>query len=495
RDALFNKEIKSKIKIDEEDILKGIIKYNTRLNVDIFSSKDSAQVYKIFNELSSNRTINLLSEVEERDSIEISFGDIKDELLEDSLFSLHIGEFTKPQKKEEGWYLFYLKNKSSNIAINEKGSIENKVIKIIQDRRTEAAYYDFMKKTFQGKIIEADENLFLMVSENIIKIFKESNQNPDTSSKFYLNENEMEKLKAEIGTEDLNKIFFTVDDRPVILKEFLADMLLEGFSTKSFNSNEINFRLNKMVKYFIEKEYLTNLGYKQGLHNLPEVKEQLEIWKTNFLAQLYKNSFTDSARSDENEIYQHFLENQEEENIKQIKIIELLTDSLEVIEQVLNKLENGESFKILAEKFSNKSKIESEFIPVTMFGEIGRIASSMKINEVYGPLKVENGYSIFQLIDVKETSDSIKQTFEEARERIKGNLFYNKMNDILTRKTVDLANKYKISINEGVLNSAQVMKIKMYVQRLMGFGGRISAVPFTNPWYEWIYKTDIKVVP
>lgn len=501
RDALFNKEIKSKIKIDERDILKGINKYNTKLKVEIFSSTDSVQIYKIFNELNSGVLIDSLSDVDERDSAEISFGDIKDEILEDTLFSIFIGEFTIPAKTEDGWFLFFLKDKISNITSVDEKNILSKVDKIIRDRLTEKAYYKYMEEVFKDKIIEADKDLFQLLSENIYNILKQNEKEMfSSSSKFYLNESDFEKIKSELGNEILNEIFFTVDDNPVTLKDFLADLLLEGFSIKSIDMNELNFRLSKQVKNFIEKEYLANIGYKQGLQNLPEVKEQLEMWKDHYLAQFYKNTFIDSARSTDEEVYKYFLELQEGEKIKGVNIVELLTDSLEVIEYVLDQLGKGKDFKELAVKFTKREWTKNrggEFglFPVTMFGKIGRIADNMKIGDIYGPIKVEEGYSIFQLIEIKETKDSVVHSFAEVKDRMTSGLFYQKMNDILTKKTIELANKYKISIDEGALNSLEVMKIKMFTQRLMGFGGRISAVPLTTPWYEWIKKIEIPVIP
>jgi parvulin-like peptidyl-prolyl isomerase len=501
RDALFNKEIKSKIIIDEQDILKGINKYNTKLKVEIFSSKDSVQIYKIFNELSSGIPFDSLSDVDEKDSAEISFGDIKDESIEDTLYSLFIGENTKHIKTEDSWFLFYLTNRISSISSEDEKSVLSKVDKIIRERRTEKAYYKYMEEVFKDKIIEADKDLFLLLSENIYNILKQNeNEVLSSSSKFYLNESDFERLKTELGNETLNKNFFTVDDKPIALKDFLADLLLEGFSIKSLDTNEINFRLSRQVKNFIEKEYLANIGYKQGLQNSPEVKEQLEMWKENYLAQFYKNTFIESARANEDEVYEYFLEYQNKEKIKQVNIVELLTDSLEIIEYVLNQLEKGEDFKILAAKFTKRDWTKNQngefgFFPVTMFGEIGRIADNMKIGDIYGPIKVEEGYSIFQLIDIKETEDSIVHSFAEVKDRMANSLFYEKMNDILIRKTIELANKYKIGIDEGALNSLDVLKIKMFTQRLMGFGGRISAVPFTSPWYEWIYQMEIPVIP
>ena len=52
-------------------------------------------------------------------------------------------------------------------------------------------------------------------------------------------------------------------------------------------------------------------------------------------------------------------------------------------------------------------------------------------------------------------------------------------------KTVSLAKKYGISVNSDVLNSIKVTNVEMMVYRILGFGGQITAVPFSQSFYKW----------
>jgi parvulin-like peptidyl-prolyl isomerase len=500
RDALFEKEIKSKVKVENEEILEGIKKIDTKLTVEIFSSTDSNHIYRVFSDLNRGIPADSITNFDEKDSSEITFGTMNDEVLEDSLFSFSSGKYTNPVKTGTGWFVFYLKDKTSNV-ITDDAATRKKVEDIIKNRRIEKKYYDYFGKIFKNKTTEADKDLFFILSENIFNVLKEKNIGiTDTSSQFYLDEGDFEKIKDNLRGNILNNIFFRVDNKPVTINDFLADLLLAGFSVKTINKNEINFKLSKLSKDLMEKEFLANLGYKQGLQNLPEVKEQLEMWKDNFLSQIYKNTFIDSARVNEKEVYDYYLKSQNGEKVKQVNIVELLTDSLEIIGYVLDQIRNGKGFKELAAEFTERKWTKNEggefgFFPVTMFGEIGRIANDMKIGDIYGPIKVDEGYSLFQLIDVKETEDSIVQSFVDVKDRMRNELMYKKFNGVLTKRIIELADKYKIDIDEGAFNSINLMKIKMFVHRFMGFGGRISAVPFTSPMYDWIYKDKSLVFP
>ena len=59
--------------------------------------------------------------------------------------------------------------------------------------------------------------------------------------------------------------------------------------------------------------------------------------------------------------------------------------------------------------FLNESKgMESGFFSVNSNGDVGRIAADMNIGEVYGPIKISEGYLIFKLLAVRQDSVSCK---------------------------------------------------------------------------------------
>ena len=500
RDALFQREIKSKVKIDNDEVLKGDKKYGIKLKVIIFGCKDSSRIYKIYQEAKSGISVDSLSGFDDKDTSEVTFGSMNFEAIEDSLFLLSIGEYTKPLKTESGWFIFYLNNKTKDETPEDPSNITKKVEDIVRDRHIAKAYKDYMWKVFKDKKIEANKNIFLNLSENVFNFLKEKQIAETDTSFFYLDESDIEKLKVRLGNKFLEKTFFTVNNKHITVRDFLADMLLERFSIDKLTKEEVYLRLSELTKEFIEKEYLTDLGYKEGLQNLPEVKNQLQMWKDNYLAKIYQNTLLDSARVNDKETYDYFLKKQKGDKIKQVNIVELLTDSLETIKYVLNQMRKGKDFKDLAAKLTKREGTKNKggefgFFPVTSNGEIGKIADNMKIGDIYGPIKVKEGYSMFQLIDVKETEDSIRQSFDEVKNNLKTELMNKKFQEVLNNKLLELAKKYKVNIDEGVFKSIHTTNIKMFVHRFMGFGGRIAVVPFATPLYQWFYKKKSTLLP
>ena len=61
------------------------------------------------------------------------------------------------------------------------------------------------------------------------------------------------------------------------------------------------------------------------------------------------------------------------------------------------------------------------------------------------------------------------------------------MDNLINDKTVSLAKKYKINLNEQLLKNRAVSELNTFTYRFIGFGGKIAAFPITIPMYEW-YK-------
>jgi len=157
---------------------------------------------------------------------------------------------------------------------------------------------------------------------------------------------------------------------------------------------------------------------------------------------------------------------------------------------VLEKFKEGMDFRELAIKYSIRKEVKSNdgvlgFFPVTDYGEIGRIAGSMKIGDFYGPLKVLEGYSFFKLIDKRNEIEFIKD-FENVKDKIKMELKYQKFSKLIIDKTIELANKYSVEINQELLKSIEVTNTTSVFYRYLGFGGRLLAVPMTISNYNWV---------
>jgi hypothetical protein len=277
---------------------------------------------------------------------------------------------------------------------------------------------------------------------------------------------------------------------PVSLRQFINEIAYDGFSGANANSDEIRIRFDHRIRTYIENELLSREGYRQGLQNLPEVKRTMKMWKEDYLSQLLKGQMMDSIKAgklDDNGL--SYTSSSDSSNLKYVNIVEIVTDNLDNVEKIFTELKNNEDIKQLARTYSKREDVqktggESGYFSINSRGEIGRIAAKMQIGEVYGPLKTAEGYSVFKLINRK---DSVENKMKSVNT---GNSGYDpvtkKYLNILTDYTAKLAKSYGVTINEDLLNTVEAPNLNVFAYRYLGFGGRIMAVPFTVPFMDWV---------
>lgn len=507
RDALFKKEVESKVNITDMDITLGMKRSAMQLEFSVFSSNDSVLINSIYISLTGGASFdslkNIYNEIVSKEPVYISFGDLNEETIEDSLYSLKQNQFTVPIKNNSGWFIFRLDTINTRI-INPKEHQKHKsfVENRIKERRAMKEGTKYLSTLLSGKLIDIDKTIFKMLSDKVYEIIFNKTFS-DSSASYVLSEFDVRDVLSSLPGDALTSSLIKFENNPVTLKEYLYSLNLSGFSVNQLSPENVITKLASTIKAYTEKELITREGFRQGLHNLPAIKKDVQLWKENYLAQILRNSFTDSARVGDDEIYQQYLKTVADSSlVSKVNITEVLTDNLEVIELVMNEIAKGTEFKSLAMEYTQRKWVKErggEFglFPITMFGEIGRIAGGLNVGDVYGPLTTAEGYSIFKLLEKVEGRSNFTKSFEEAKDQIKNNLFVEKLDEKFTSYTKELAKKYKVEINEPAVSNLKLTSVQMFTYRFMGFGGRITAVPYTTPWYEWYHQlqNETKKVP
>ncbi len=158
----------------------------------------------------------------------------------------------------------------------------------------------------------------------------------------------------------------------------------------------------------MKDQVLTEEGERNGFDNSDDVKKYTGIWKDYYLSKILMMNMFDSIKVGEEEAYSLYKKNKDMNiQLPLVNIAEVLTDSLVVVETVMNELAAGKNIKELAKKYTKRDSLKEKggefgFFPITEYGELGKIASQMSIGQIYGPVKLDEGYSVFQLLDKKE---------------------------------------------------------------------------------------------
>ena len=280
-------------------------------------------------------------------------------------------------------------------------------------------------------------------------------------------------------------------------------MRFENVSYDSINYSIILDALNNRTRKFIEFKILADEGYKLGLQNTKNVRDKFNMWKQNYYSQLVTMEFADSANVTDDEVKTYYNQlNRGKFKTKEVNIIEVLVKDIDSAEKVLTELGNGTDIKIIASKYSIKNGVEnsngeSGYKPIIYFNEIGSILDRMNVGEIYGPTKVSEGYSIFKLVDIREDSTEGAESYNQIKTELENELRHLKIKNTMNQFISKLAKEKNVSINQELLNSISITAHNSVVFQLLGFGGRITAVPLIAPNSEWVkdWMDSLKVIP
>jgi parvulin-like peptidyl-prolyl isomerase len=505
RDALFKIEVENKVLLSADDINNGIKKSQLKLEAQIITTTDSVIIYDLYAQLNLNRNIDsLISKISNLTSnnFNIALGSLKDEQIEDSLYSLDINGFTSPIKSEVGWVIFRIKNKTfTPFDISEQKSVDN-MKRIIRNRRIEKRYNEYLGELLSGIKINIDKEAFLLTYSNIWDKLKTKPVTNDSTKFFELSEYDFNSLLDYLGSDNLKKSLFNISKKSYTINEFLGNLTFEGFSVTTLDSMVVLNKLNQRLKKYVEQELITTEAYNRGLQLTPQVRNDLKMWQENYLAQLFYNKNLAAIKPSDIEVYNYYLNNLvNSSNIQLINVRLISIKDLDEVSNIFEELKQGTDFSQIVKSYGKTDSLVNEngetgLKPVLLLGYVGNVASELKLNEVYGPLRRNNAYTIIQVIESKNTNDSLKLSFDSIKEELKKDLSIERLNTKLKEVTSELSSKYNVKIYSNVIDKIKTSSIPMFVHRLMGFGGRIAGVPLTTPFSGWINnEVKLKLLP
>ena len=496
KDELYKREVESKIKITGEEISIGLSRVTRILEMNIVASPDSQNIWNLYDELLASDNFDSIAAASKLPNkvSEIKLGSLQDEKIEDIVYSLKMNEFTKPILSNRNWFIFKLIGDRRDETIDlSKDHAKNIVIKTLSDRKSQKIGREYLDRIFKVKTITADRKVFDIFFENLKTIILEriKKADTDTSLSIQLLQTDLFQCLSRIDKENLNKDFTIVDSDTLTIKDYAYYLIYQKIEFKSLEDNEAKIILNMAVRQFIETSVLYNEGLKSDLDKLKSVKSDLQNWRNYYLSEVLMNSYADSIKVTDAEVNQVINIDQVLSSNLKVNIREILIDNIEDAEKILNELNGGKEFESLVSiynqrEWTKKSNGEWGFFSPKDAGEIGRIAADLKIGQIYGPIMVNEGYSIFKLIDKRNQSNNQKSiTDQDSLKFIRIKIALSKMDNLINDKTVSLAKKYKININEQLLPKIETSEINTFTYRFIGFGGKIAAFPITIPMYEW----------
>lgn len=208
-----------------------------------------------------------------------------------------------------------------------------------------------------------------------------------------------------------------VNDETLSLEEFKAIFSDEEWAEMS--EEELENHLDKWIKLTL----LAQESDKRGLSDLPAVKQRISNSEKKIKANVLIANEVSSIQISENKLLNYYQVNSAEykQNRKQYKYQRILLNNKEELNQAVNDLKNGMSFKDAAIKYSNEEAGKKG-------GYMGFIAQKDVHKDLWLALEslsrynwksiiYEDGYMLLRWIEKREID--IEIPFSEVKEEIK----------------------------------------------------------------------------
>ncbi len=500
RDQLFKKEIESRINIDNEELLDAVKRGRQNLNVKFIFSQHSSEIKYLDSLIKSGASFDSLlsfrsENFEQKDFLQVTFGTMVTS-VESVLYKLQPGEISAPVNLKEGFYIFKLYSKETKNIDDEKLVSDAK--KVLRSRKIDELYYYFIQNTFKDIEAEIDSVIYKNLLANLSEILHEkyTDYKPDKyTNAFLLDEYSISLIKNKFNKNTLNRKFISAANVEISLDNYLEMLKLEAPKFRDISPGIIQNTMRVFTTNLLQREIITKIAYQENLQNDPEVIKNVNVWRNHYLSKKMEAKIYSSIEVNGDEVEKFILNSDDYKNPVEVNITEVLTPDLETMEKVMNELSAGRSISELAKIYTIRDSVKNKggefgFVHTAKLGELGRRALEINPGEIFGPVELEEGWSIFKLngkrnsVSNEMNPDSTETS--DARENLIRKKYQEKLNDFVYGSASNL----KLEVNEKILNEINLTNVNTIVYRYFGFGGKMLAVPFMKQISEWREKIE-----
>ncbi len=498
KDELYREVIEKNINISPAAIDSGLMRFAEISYVNMIAAKDESEAFSIYRSIQNGASFDSIlasrpEAAKQTQPYEVKFGSFDDTALEDSILFAESGYISTPVKARLGRIIFRVLRKEKNpLADDKPETVRNRVYNIIYQRESVKLTDNFMNELLGGREIRGNEKEFRKLLQLLSQLL--GTKKLSETEGYNLTEPDLLQLYGSFTAEELNSPFVYIDENSPSTADFLFYIFYQNARFKDNRPGYIAEMLKLYSRFFIEHEVLAEEAVKRGLEKSPRVINDLNMWRDNYLAQIAARAWSEDLEVTDEELQNYYKQKYGGlVSSTQVNILEILNTDLDVISYVLEQLESGADFKELAGEVTQRVLVKDKggewgWFNAEMAGEIGKIASELEPGQIFGPIKSSAGYSVIKLIGKRKGSDSLNQSFESMRDYLRQQLFIKKADDLLNSKTVELTGKYEIKADTDRIKALNTVPLKVFTIRMIGFGGKMAALPYTTPFYDWVRR-------
>lgn len=213
--------------------------------------------------------------------------------------------------------------------------------------------------------------------------------------------------------------------------------------------------LEELVKPMRLTVYLNAIAEEVGLHEHPDVLEDGKRAADNaMLPEIEQDMVYKKAAPDEEEIAAYYEDNIDKyTDAATVTAWEVMVDDEQLAKDIITRIGKGENISTLARQFTLRTSIKRKGgklgpFKIDQYGAVSRKAFEMELDELAGPIKEGNMFSVIKVIE--KTPEKVK-TLDEARKEIESDIRFRKQKELKTGWVESLRKDYKVKVYKDVV--------------------------------------------
>ena len=323
----------------------------------------------------------------------------KSHILRRQIFAAKVGDLVGPIQEPDGYSIMKIMDEREAPFENAAAAVK----KVMIDQKRAIATFAFLEDLAQrAHLQEHGETMQLLLN----RLSEAGEELP------------------EFKKGELAKPLFTVDGSVWTLDNFMQAMLSERDQAEIRTIDDLRQYTHRLYAF---KVLLPKHGRQIGIHEVEHIAKELERTERELLLERLRQTEIieriDLKESDELAYY----ENNKElyTRPERTSILEVLVDSREEAEKLRGEMEKGGDLDELARRYSKRSTRirraggRMQLLNPDKYGNLGWEAKDAQVGEIVGPVKTNNGYSVFKVlkkIPAEETE------FAQAKGRVRAHL-------------------------------------------------------------------------
>lgn len=488
RDALFRKEVTSKVKISRDEVSSGLELSTYLYTVDALyfpDSLDASQFYRNAIGLPEDQFYAAVRSARvSHDTLQIGFGE-STERIERAFFGREAGFVSQPALTEDGLVVFrvldrQLDKRFASASLEER---QRWVVKIIKGRREEQSGFGYLKKLMHGVRVNVNSRAFRPLAPAIQSRLKLHRPTPNDPH-FHLSSEEITSFRSSFAGY-LNEPILQFDTKSMTLEEVLEKLPFTGFTAQDTTIGEVTRGLHASLKFIAQNYFLSKRARELGLQNSPEVTNNVRLFLDAVRAFRVAQLKTEATTVTEAEVDSFFNVHRDMVLDKvAFRVEQYIASNINEAADVFNRLNERKAGGQNHSALSRETDDDPPWIRASELGETGAVIAQLRPGEVYGPVPDRGRYVIYRLVDKKSAvNDSVlANSIRVARDVLLAQKKRQALNEYLAK----LAEENNVRIFFSNLRQLRVMPLQMYTLRYLGFGGKVAAVPPLYPREDWV---------